>query len=135
MLRRLVTIVAFVLVNGRTVMAGARSAVQRDVEGYAVATCLASQKQPYLKDQGDGWASAIVQRSHGKVSELNDVAAAVKAEMAGGHVGVIHVDGDPPHDEEAPILYCAEIVDAPRVATAIDKAIKKLAPAYRQPKK
>jgi len=60
----------------------ARSAVQRDVEGYAIASCLAGQDQPYLKDQGDGWASVIVQRGKGGLEALTAVAAAVKAELA-----------------------------------------------------
>ena len=33
-----------------------RTDVQRDVEGYAVASCLTNQAEPYLKDQGDAWA-------------------------------------------------------------------------------
>jgi len=34
-----------------------------------------------------------------------------------------------------PVPYCAEIIDDPPVRAAIDKAIKKLTPAYRRAKK
>ena len=42
-----------------------RQQVLRDVEGYVVASCLAYQSQPYLKDQGDASSSVIVQRMKG----------------------------------------------------------------------
>jgi hypothetical protein len=41
---------------------GKRPPVLRDVEGYVIASCLAQQSEPYLKDQGDGWASVVIQR-------------------------------------------------------------------------
>jgi hypothetical protein len=34
-------------------------------------------------------------------------------------------------DKLLPVLYCAEIIDAPTVYAAIGKAVKKLSPAYR----
>src|SRR2546427_6325373 len=46
---------------------GTRTQVQRDVESYAIASCLTQQAEPYLKDQGDAWASVIVQRMHGDI--------------------------------------------------------------------
>jgi hypothetical protein len=109
----------------------ARSAVQRDVEGYAIASCLAVQDQPYLKDQGDGWASAIIQRAKGGLDALTAVAAAVKAEVARGQMAVIHSETGPMMDKTLPVLYCAEIIDAPSIQAAINKAIKKLASSYR----
>src|SRR3989442_2321369 len=48
---------------------GTRTQVQRDVESYAIASCLTQQAEPYLKDQGDAWASVIVQRMHGRSEE------------------------------------------------------------------
>jgi hypothetical protein len=105
--------------------------VLRDVEGYAVSSCLTSQKDAYLKDQGDGWASVIVQRSHGDIEHFRKVADAVNTEVAQWHVAVMRVESDPAHGKDLPVLTCAEIIDAPRVREAIDKAVKKLAPAYR----
>jgi hypothetical protein len=116
-------------------IAHGRSDVQRDVEGYAISSCLTNQKDPYLKDQGDAWASVIVQRSHGDIEQLKPVASAVNTETAQGHVAVMRVESDPAHGKELPVLTCAEIIDAPRVREAIDKAVKKLAPAYRHKKK
>jgi hypothetical protein len=110
----------------------ARSAVQRDVEGYAIASCLASQDQPYLKDQGDGWASVIVQRGKGGLEALTAVAAAVKAELAKSVMAVIHSEEGPVKDKPLPVMYCSEIIDKPTVRAAINNAVKKLAPSYRQ---
>ena len=110
----------------------ARSPVQRDVEGYAIASCLAAQDQPYLKDQGDGWASVIIQRGKGELDALTAVAAAVKAELAKGGMAIVHNEDGPIKDKPLPVLYCSEIIDAPSVHAAINTAVKKLAPSYRR---
>ena len=109
-----------------------RSAVRRDVESYAIASCLAYQKQPYLKEQGDGWASAIVQRSEGDINALIVVAQAVKAEVAKGKMEVNLNDNGPKHVEVLPVAYCFEILDSPSIHAAVKKAIKKLTPSYEQ---
>jgi hypothetical protein len=109
-----------------------RDTMQRDVEGYAIASCLAGQKQLYLKDQGDGWASVILQRMKGDVSVLAVVAGAIKVELAKGRMAVIRNEVGPLPDKELPILYCSEIIDVPQVREAILKAETKLAPAYRR---
>ena len=110
--------------------AAERSAVQRDVEGYAIASCLTDQDQAYLKDQGDAWASVILQRGHGDPDTLAAVAAAVKAELARGDMAVIHTEGT--GDKALPLLTCNEIIDKPAVRKAIRAAIVKLTPAYRR---
>lgn len=127
--RRLIAVIAAGIATSATAAHG-RPSVQRDVEGYAIATCLASQKEPYLKDQGDAWASVIVQRSHGGIEQFSSVAAAVKTALTQARVPVIHQDSDSPKDKELPVLYCAEIIDAPGVDGAIRKAVRKLAPSY-----
>ncbi len=109
-----------------------RSAVQRDVEGYAIASCLVGQKSPYLKDQGDGWASVIVQRGKGDLEVFRTVESAVKAELAKGDMAVIRNEVGPEPDKSLPVLYCGEIIDKPAVRAAIRKAIAKLARAYRR---
>jgi hypothetical protein len=127
-------LLALVCASTGSKIAYGRSDVQRDVEGYAASSCLTSQKDAYLKDQGDGWASVIVQRSHGDIEHFKKVADAVNTEVAQGHVAVMRVESDPAHGKELPVLTCVEIIDAPRVREAIDKAIKKLAPTYRHKK-
>src|SRR2546429_7213897 len=37
----------------------------------SIASCLTQQAEPYLKDQGDAWASVIVQRMHGDIEVLD----------------------------------------------------------------
>jgi hypothetical protein len=111
--------------------ADARTAVQRDVEGYAVASCLAAQNQPYLKDQGDGWASAIIQRGKGSLDAFARVAAAVKKELSKGNMAIIRSESEPTRDKPLPVMYCSEIVDVPSVHAAIAKAATDLAPSYR----
>jgi hypothetical protein len=114
-----------------TLAAYARSAVQRDVEGYAIASCLYAQKEPYLKEQGDGWASAIVQRSNGSLDALTAVGDAVKAELAKGDMAIIRNEAEPMKGLALPVMYCGEIIDEPSVHAAIAKAVKTLAASYR----
>jgi hypothetical protein len=110
--------------------ARARAAVLRDVEGYAIASCLVAQEQFYLKDQGEGWASAIVQRSKGSLDAFRGVVSAVKAELAKGNMAVIRSDSEQTKDKPLPIMYCGEVIDAPSVHAAINKAVRRLTPSY-----
>jgi len=109
-----------------------RDAARRDVESYAIASCLTYQQQPLLKDQGDGWASAIIQRSKGALDDFTAVAEAVKSEVAKGNMAVIRVETGPEHEKALPIAYCFEILDTPSVHAAVVSAMKNLADAYRQ---
>jgi hypothetical protein len=120
---------------GSTALGRDRPAVQRDVEGFAIATCLSKQEEPSLREQGGAWISVVVERSHGDIQPFTEVADAVTAELAKGNMPVVHRDDGPVRMLRAPVLYCGEIIDEPAVAVAVDKAIKKLAPAYRRAKK
>ena len=100
----------------------ARSDVQRDVEGYAVASCLMKQKELLLKDQGALWANGIVQRSHGDIEDFRSVADAVDADVAQKPVPQARRESDPMHAAPVPVPFCAEIIDDPPVRGAIDKA-------------
>ncbi len=109
-----------------------RPGVLRDIEGYAIASCLASQSDPYLKDQGDAWASAIIQRMKGDIDVLDDVLDQVKNESAKGEMAVIRDETGPGKDKVLSILYCAEIIDGYSVRAAIQKAVAVLNSAYEQ---
>lgn len=41
-------------------------------------------------------------------------------------------ESEPSHAKAVPVLLCAELIDEPPVRAAIDKAIKRLTPAYRR---
>jgi hypothetical protein len=110
--------------------ASGSSTVQRDLEGYAIASCLVDMNQPYLKDQGDGWGAVIVQRSKLGLEALNAIAAVVKTEVAKGDMAVVRVETDPEKDLALPVMYCNEIIYASPVRAAINKAVKKFAPAH-----
>ncbi len=107
-----------------------RPEVLRDVEGYAIAVCLINQSQPYLKDQGDAWASVIVQRMRGNPDVLAGLAEQVKRENAKGEMAVIRNETGPGKDKTLPLLYCYEIIDRPSVRAAIQKAVVALKPSY-----
>lgn len=109
-----------------------RPQVLRDVEGYAIASCLTQQSQPYLKDQGDAWASVIVEREKGSLDSMIGVAKQVKREIAKGNSAVIRVEVGPEEDRRLPALYCGEIVDVSAVRTAVQKAVTELDPSYRK---
>lgn len=109
-----------------------RPAVLRDVEGYAIASCMTMQDEPYLKDQGDAWASVIVQRMKGSLDALSGVAEQVRREQAKGDMAMIRNEAGPEPDKPLPLLYCGEIIDRPSVRAAIQQALGELRPAYGQ---
>lgn len=109
-----------------------RDPVTRDVEGYAIASCLIAQDSAYLKDQGDGWASNIVQRGSGDIEIFTALATAVRAEAAGGTMPMARDEAAPMTPKPLPVQYCTEIIDTPRVRKAISEAVGKLSPAYRK---
>lgn len=109
-----------------------RPEVLRDIEGYAIASCLTNQTQPYLKDQGDAWASVIVQRMKGSLDVLTSIAEQVKRENAKGDMAIIRDEAGPGKDKALPVLYCNEIIDKPSVRSAIQKAVATLNPSYKQ---
>lgn len=109
-----------------------RPEVVRDVEGYAIASCLVNQSQPYLKDQGDAWASVIVQRMKGDLEVFAGLAEQVKVETAKGEMAVVRNEAEPGTDKALPVLYCSEIIDEPAVRAAIQKAVAALNSSYAQ---
>lgn len=101
-----------------------KSEALHDVTGYAIASCLTYQENAYLKDQGDAWASVIVQRSSGSIVLLNDVAEVVKQETEKGGMAVMRDEQG--GDKALPLLYCHEIIDRPAVREAIEKSVTSL---------
>ena len=81
-----------------------RSPVSRDVQGYAVAACLSRQSNPYLKEQGEGWAQTIVERAHGDPAAFRAVEQAAAATLAKTGVAVIRIDGPTTGDRALPVL-------------------------------
>lgn len=113
-----------------SIAAHARTDLQRDVEGYASAACLSRQPQPFLRAQGDAWASTIVQRGRGGIAPLRVVADSVAAEVKRAPVATIRDEEHPMQPMAVPVLFCAEIIDRPRVRAAIDLAVGRLGNAY-----
>lgn len=109
---------------------GARTQVQRDVESYAIASCLTQQTEPYLKDQGDAWASVVVQRMHGDIEVLAGIAEQVQRENTNGDMAVMRDETRPRQGKPLPVLHCGEVIDRPAVRAAIQKAIAALRPSY-----
>lgn len=109
---------------------GARTQVQRDVESYAIASCLTQQTEPYLKDQGDAWASVVVQRMHGDIEVLAGIAEQVQRENTNGDMAVMRDETRPRQGKPLPVLHCGEVIDRPAVRAAIQKAIAALRPFY-----
>ncbi|WP_230590878.1 hypothetical protein [Delftia acidovorans] len=104
--------------------------MQRDVESYAIASCLTQQAEPYLKDQGDAWASVVVQRMHGDIEVLVGIAEQVQRENTKGDMAVMRDETRPGQGKPLPVLHCGEVIDRPAVHAAIQKAIAALRPSY-----
>lgn len=124
-MRGLVAILTLALLVGPESRASTtlRTSQHRDAEGYAIAACLTYQKSPFLKDQGDGWASNIVQREAFEFRPYGRIADAVKAALTRTPMAMIIVENPPMTQMFLPIQYCAEIIDVPAVRRAVDAAI------------
>lgn len=128
MMRALLTIAAVLLA---TSTADARSPLQRDVEGFAIASCLARQSPAYLKQQGEGWAQIIIARGHGSPKPLDALDRVVRVEAVRAAPYVNRDEANPMKGSPMPIGFCAELVDRPAVRAAITRTMAALAPAYR----
>ncbi len=73
-----------------------------------------------------------MQRSHGDIDDFRSVADAVDADLAHTPMAMARRESAPMDAAPVPLPFCAEIMDDPPVRAAIDKAIKKLTPAYRR---
>ncbi len=90
-----------------------------------------NQPQSYLKDQGDAWASVIIQRMKRQSRYLSCyLTEQVKRENAKGEMAVIRNETGLGKDKILPLLYCYEIIDRPAVRAAIQKAGAALNPSY-----
>ena len=115
-----------------TTDARARTPIERDLADFAIASCLTKVDSPVLREQGQLWAGAIAQRSHGKIEIFQKVADVVFLDLEETGVAVGHGD-NPTSDANRPMpmLTCGEIVDRPVVLKAIGKAKASLRRAYR----
>lgn len=107
------------------------SALDRDLAAYASASCLTLQDNAYLRDQGQRWASAVIQRGGGAIEPWTAVADAVAAELRRSGVAEGQPETPSAPGVPLPVLTCGEIAAAPAVAAAITAARTALAPAYR----
>lgn len=108
-------------------------ALHDDLIGYATASCLILQDNPYLQDQGQRWAGAIMQGAHGGTEKWAPVAAAVKTEFVTSGVAQGQGEGPQAPTVPLPVMTCARIAAAPVVRKAIDLAARSLAADYQAP--
>jgi len=97
--------------------------VRRDAESYAIAACLANQKHPYLKEQGDAWAGEVVQGSQLTIEAMAEISEVVRQEIAKGGMPVAYSELGDERDRTMPILYCVEITENSLVRASIENAI------------
>lgn len=113
--------------------AAPREQLRKDVEGYAIATCLSKQASPEIRDQGDAWASAIVQRGRGEVEDWQPLVAAVDAAIRRTPMLVIKGDASVVEaSKPISIAYCSELIDQRDVNRAIENAIRKMKSRYNR---
>lgn len=108
----------------------AKPAARDDLVQYATASCFAFQQNPYLKDQGERWAGAVVQNARGPVEKWTPVANAVKAELARSGVAQGQGEGPQAPTVPLPVMTCGRIATTSAVGSAIDGAAQALAEDY-----
>ena len=94
---------------------------KKDIEGYAIASCLTYQESPYLQDQGDAWASVIVQRMEGSIDILSEISEIIKEEVSKGEMAVVRSESANDKDKVLPVLYCNEIIYKKPVQSVLRK--------------
>lgn len=94
-----------------------------DAEGYAIASCLAKQQEPFLQQQGGGWASVVIERGNVDLERLMLIDDRVREVVAKGGMPVVHDESSATGDATLPVLYCVGIVENSSVRAAIDQAI------------
>jgi len=109
---------------------GLRNALDRDLDGYVMGSCLAQNNDATIKKQGEALAEAIVQRSHGDIQNFLSLEKVIHDELAKSGVGVAHLDGPIASDLPLPILTCDEMRDRLTVQRAIGVARSKLRRDY-----
>jgi len=104
--------------------------LQRDLAGYATASCFAALPQPLLRKQGERWAGAVIQRGHGAIEAWASLARAVTKELK--RTGLDQGLGDGPDSAPTPlpVMTCGEITARPAVRAAMAQAAKALAKDY-----
>lgn len=130
-------IVFFALLAGcsgesRPVKAETKPTARDDLVQYATASCFAFQQNDYLKNQGERWASAILQNAHGPVEKWTPVADAVKNALARSGVAQGQGEGPQAPTVPLPVMTCGQIATTPAVSFSIDTAAKALSKDYRQ---
>jgi hypothetical protein len=109
----------------------ANTALDRDLNGYAVAACLLEIGEGRVGDDASTWASAIVQRSHGDIEPFTRVSDAARA--AARRIGPALVHGDDATDagaKRSALLTCEDITADANVARAIAAAHASLSEYY-----
>jgi len=107
--------------------AAPRTQLQRDVEGYVSAACLAGQANAALAQQGQDWAAIIINRSRADLQSFEQLSKAVKETMR--RLPMAIVKGDRPVDDpgaKAEVFYCAELIDDPEMRRVIDNVQRRL---------
>tara|TARA_R110002167_G_scaffold329681_2_gene536358 strand:+ start:166 stop:540 length:375 start_codon:yes stop_codon:yes gene_type:complete len=119
---KLKTFISVIILTGCSSMnAYQNHMTKKDIEGYAIASCFTYQESPYLKDQGDAWASVIVQRMKGSIDILPEIAEIIKDEVNKGEMVVVQSESINAQDKTLPVLYCNEIIYKPHVQSALKK--------------
>ena len=108
-----------------SVSAAAPGWATRDAAHYAMAACLAGQRDATLKDQGQAWAAAIVQRGPGNPAALRAIDAAVRAEVARGEVPIARDEEHPMAGKPLFVMWCVQMADRPTVRAAITRAVSR----------
>ncbi len=100
---------------------------------YAAASCFAALPQLFLKQEGEPWAGAVIQRGRGGPEQWIPVVDAVAAELK--RAGIVQGQGDGPQSPTMPlpVMTCGEITRAATVRAAIATAHRALAADYARP--
>lgn len=97
--------------------------VLKDIESYAIASCLCNQADPYLKQQGDAWASAIIQRTNITLETLTSISAQIDNYAGGGQTALVRSEAPGEKDKSLPLMFCYEIVEKSEIRAAIQGAV------------
>ncbi|ETD66538.1 hypothetical protein V757_12505 [Pelistega indica] len=105
------------------------------LNAFANASCLAEQKDSYLKKTGEAWANSLMEGN----SEFNPeevlipLSETVDKAIANTTAYVIRYEASPTGDLELPIAYCFDVIHQPNVQALIRELSKKYSRLGKKP--
>lgn len=108
-------------IANRTFDSALPAAADTKLADYAEASCLSSQPNAVIAEQGNAWANAIVQGTSYEAQVFARVSDVVKKSLALSDLPITHLDAPVGSDVRLYVAHCHEISRIPAVRAAVSE--------------